>query len=89
MTEVSVVSIVDSLSSGSISVRAGNIRDEWNGALTGKLTKLDCLGVLSGSNCPHYDGEPERRPAYQHLIAEGMKPGIACDDGVRRTYLGY
>lgn len=45
------------------------------------LQPLHCLGFLSGSNCPHYDGEPNRRPTYQRLICEGFPPGIAADDG--------
>lgn len=40
------------------------------------------LGLLAGSYCPHYSGEPTRRPAYQALVADGTLPaGIACDDG--------
>ena len=40
------------------------------------------LHLLAGSYCPHYSAEPERRPAYQALVAEGTLPaGIACDDG--------
>ena len=46
------------------------------------LGPLDCLGFLSGSCCPHYSGEPERRPSYEALIAAGdVLPGIALDDG--------
>ena len=30
-----------------------------------------CLGFLSGSCCPHYDGEVERRPAYHALVQSG------------------
>jgi len=52
------------------------------------LEPLECLGFLKGSNCPHYDSEPKRRPAYQKLIASGkMLPGIAADDGVAIHYL--
>ena len=44
---------------------------------------MPCLGFLPGSNCPHYDGEKERRPAYQRLVASGeIAPGYADDDGV-------
>ena len=58
-------------------------------SIPGRLTPLRCLGFLSGSNCPHYDGEPERRPAYQHLIASGeLGPGYAADDGVALHYVG-
>lgn len=39
------------------------------------------LGLLEGSACVHYHGEPERRHFYLRAIAEGgMKPGIAMDD---------
>lgn len=38
--------------------------------------------VLPGSHFPHYGGEPERRPTYQRLIAEGALPdGYAAADG--------
>jgi len=39
------------------------------------------LGFLSGSNCPHYDGNPKRRSTYQRLVAEGLAAGYAADDG--------
>ena len=40
------------------------------------------LGFLPGSYCPHYSGEPARRPLYESLVADGtLPPGIACDDG--------
>jgi peptidase E len=39
------------------------------------------LGLLAGSFCPHYDGEPARRPAFTRLVAEGaLPPGYAADD---------
>ena len=48
---------------------------------SGELRGLRCLGLLPGSNCPHYDAEPGRRPLYQKLIGSGqMKPGYACDN---------
>ena len=60
-------------------------------SVTGKLLPLDCLGFLKNSNCPHFDGDKERRPAYHRLIAQGlMKNGIACDDGVAAHFInGY
>lgn len=52
-------------------------------SIAGRLSPLPCLGFLRGSNCPHYDGEFERRPAFQREIARGaMPPGYAADDGV-------
>jgi dipeptidase E len=48
----------------------------------GEVLPLTCLGFLEGSNCPHYDGEPERRPAYQRFVMKGkLKSGYAADDG--------
>ena len=32
----------------------------------------DGLGILSGSFCPHYDGEPGRRPTYARLVGEAQ-----------------
>lgn len=47
----------------------------------------DGLGLLSGSYCPHYDAEPQRRPLYHTLIADGtLADGIACDNGVGAHY---
>jgi dipeptidase E len=49
---------------------------------------MDCLGLLAGSACPHYDGEEQRRPRYHELVADGLAPGIAADDGVALHYVG-
>ena len=48
----------------------------------------DGLGFLSGSACPHYDGEERRRPVYQELVANGFPPGVAADDLVGLHYAG-
>jgi peptidase E len=49
----------------------------------------DGLGLLSGSHSPHYDGEAQRRPAYQRFVGEGrLPPGIAADNGVGLHYIG-
>jgi peptidase E len=46
------------------------------------------LGLLAGSYCPHYSAEPERRPAYQSLVADGtLDAGIACDDGTAAHFI--
>lgn len=41
----------------------------------------DGLGFLSGSACPHYDGEPQRRPLYLSLVRDGLPDGYAACDG--------
>ncbi len=48
----------------------------------------DGLGFLPGSHCPHYDGEEQRRPLYQRLIADGFPAGIAIDDDAAVLYVG-
>src|SRR5215472_16721208 len=48
----------------------------------------DGLGMLSGSFCPHYNSEGERRPLFRRLVADGTLPGgLACDDGVGAHYV--
>ena len=45
------------------------------------LRPLDGLGFLAGSCCPHYDGEPQRRPSYHRLLSSGeISAGIAIED---------
>ncbi|NUT56906.1 MAG: peptidase E, partial [Thermoleophilia bacterium] len=49
----------------------------------------DGLGFLSGSFCPHYDGEPERRPTYTRLVRDGaLPPGLAADDDAALHFEG-
>ena len=49
----------------------------------------DGLGWIEGSNCPHYDGEAQRRPRFESLVAAGKLPGgMAADDGVALRYEG-
>ena len=47
----------------------------------------DGLGFLSGSACPHYDGEERRRPRYRELVDSGFPEGIAAEDGVGLHYV--
>jgi len=77
--------VLGGISAGSICWFEQGLTDSF----PGRLAPLGCLGFLKGSNCPHYDGEPKRRPAYQRLIAqERMLAGIAADDGVALHYIG-
>jgi dipeptidase E len=42
----------------------------------------DGLGLIAGSACPHYDGEPQRRPVYRALVDDAtLASGYAADDG--------
>lgn len=54
----------------------------------GQYRKIECLGFLGGSHCPHYDGEQERQPMYRQLIGNSqLATGIAADDGVALHYV--
>jgi dipeptidase E len=74
--------VMGGVSAGSICWYEQGVTD----SITGELNPWPCLGILKGSNCPHYDGEKERRPAFHRLMGEGMLPGIACDDGVAAVF---
>ena len=48
----------------------------------------DGLGFLPGSACPHYDGEPRRRPTFHDLVRRKALPaGVAADDGAAIHYI--
>jgi peptidase E len=50
-------------------------------SVPGPYTMLPALGFIKGSFCPHYDGEPNRRPSMHALIREGaILPGLAADN---------
>jgi dipeptidase E len=76
--------ILAGISAGSICWFEEGVTDSYGDG----LEPLECLGFLKGSNCPHYDGEVDRRPSYQNLISfNKIKPGIATDDGVAIHYI--
>jgi peptidase E len=77
--------VLAGLSAGSICWFEQGLTD----SIPGPLTPLDCLGFLPGSNCPHYDGEAERRPSFTRLVREGrLRPGLAAEDGVGLHFVG-
>lgn len=52
-----------------------------------RYAPLRCLGWLEGSFCPHYDGEPKRKPVLRRAILDGSLPaGFAVEDGVALVY---
>jgi peptidase E len=77
--------VLAGVSAGSICWFEHGITD----SIPGTLTPLRCLGFLPGSNCPHYDVEVERRPAFHRLLAAGLiGDGFAADDGVALHFVG-
>ena len=71
--------VLAGISAGSICWFEEGVTDSFGDG----LEPLKCLGFLKGSNCPHYDGESDRRPSYHKLIETSkIQPGLAMDDGV-------
>jgi dipeptidase E len=77
--------VLAGVSAGAICWFEFGVTDSWANRLAG----LPCLGFLPGTCCPHYDGEPERRPALQRLVAERSVPtALALDDGAAAHFVG-
>ena len=78
--------VLAGISAGMVCWFEACLTDSFGG---GPAPLLDGLGLIPGSACPHYDAEPERRPAYQRFIAEGALPaGFAADDGAALHFVG-
>jgi len=76
--------VMAGLSAGSLCWFEGGTTDSFGPRLR---PIHDGLGFLAGSHCPHYDGEPGRRPLYQALVARGeLPPGYAADDGAALVF---
>jgi peptidase E len=59
-------------------------------SIPGTYTAISCLGFLKGSNCPHFDSEPDRRPLYRQIVASGAIPqGYGVDDGVALHFVNH
>jgi dipeptidase E len=69
--------VLSGVSAGMLCWFQGGVTDSYGGT----AAFHDGLGFIEGTACPHYDGEPERRPTYQRLIASGLQDGYAADDG--------
>jgi peptidase E len=70
--------VLSGISAGSICWFEAGVTDSFGPQLA-PIT--NGLAFLPGSNCPHYDGQPTRRPAFQKFVAEDKLPaGLAADD---------
>lgn len=57
-------------------------------SIPGPYRMLPCLGMLPGAFCPHYDGEPNRRPQlHQKLRNKQIMSTLACDDGAGAHFI--
>ena len=50
-------------------------------AFHGPPRQVTGLGFLPWSNCVHFDADPQRCAAYRSMLAGGMAPGYAAEDG--------
>jgi peptidase E len=78
--------VLSGSSAGMICWFEASITDSFGPALA---PLRDGLGLISGSACPHYDGEPQRRPLYRRLVDAGeLAPGWAADNDVALHFAG-
>jgi peptidase E len=59
-------------------------------SIPGKLIRIECLGLLPGGNCCHYNVQkPSRRRFYRSQLKQGkMAAGVGIDDDVVLHYVG-
>jgi dipeptidase E len=77
--------VLTGISAGAICWFKTGVTDSWGDRLAG----LPCLGFLPGTCCPHFDGEPGRRPALHRLVMSGAVPtALALDDGAAAHFIG-
>jgi peptidase E len=78
--------VLTGISAGSICWHVGGTTDSFGPHLR---PVTDGLALVPFSNGVHYDSEPQRRPLFQRLIADGtLPPGYATDDGAGVLYRG-
>lgn len=76
--------VLTGVSAGSICWHAGGTTDSFGPTLR---PVTNGLGLLPWSNGVHYDSEPQRRPLFRSLVADGSLPsGYATDDGAGLLY---
>ena len=77
--------VLSGISAGAICWFGTGLTDSW----AGELFPLPCLGFLVDGCCPHYDGEPERRPSLLRMVGESrMPPTLAIEDGAAAHFTG-
>jgi dipeptidase E len=77
--------VLAGVSAGMICWFEGGVTDSFGP----HLEAMECLGLIPGSACPHYDGEELRRPRYHELVAGELPSGWAADDGVALHFEGW
>jgi len=77
--------VLAGVSAGAICWFDMGVTDSW----ADRLRPLECLGFLKDTCCPHYDGEADRRPSVQAMLADGLVPPVlALNDGAAAHFIG-
>jgi len=69
--------VMSGVSAGAICWFQNGITDSWASGL--KI--MPCLNFIKGTCCPHYDEEPERRPAVKKLLLSNKTKDVFAVDG--------
>ena len=69
--------VMSGVSAGAICWFEKGITDSWSE----DLNLLRCLGFVKGNCCPHYDEEPERKPALTNFISKSEIDDCFAIDG--------
>ena len=69
--------VMSGVSAGAICWFQNGITDSW----ASNLKVMPCLNFIKGTCCPHYDEEPERRPAVKKLLLSNKTKEVFAVDG--------
>ena len=69
--------IMSGVSAGAICWFEKGITDSWQE----KLNIIDCLGLVSGNCCPHYDEELERKPSLTKFLKDKVLDNCFAIEG--------
>ena len=75
--------VLAGVSAGAICWFNQGITDSWEDG----LRVLDCMGILEGVCCPHYDGEANRKPSVEKFLKNSEIDSCFCiEDGAAIHY---
>ena len=70
--------VLSGVSAGAICWFETGVTDSW----ASNLNLIDCMGILKGSCCPHYNSEKDRRPSVHKFIKDKKVPFVySIEDG--------
>ena len=69
--------VMSGVSAGAFCWFQNGITDSW----ASSLKIMPCLNFIKGTCCPHYDEEPERRPAVKKLLQNNKTKDVFAVDG--------